>query len=118
MKIGLAILVFFAVFNLINFKKKVSLHSPKEKIKLKNMHKLSGKGEFKIYYENGKISTIGNYHDFKLEGNYISFYENGSIASDGFYKNGLLDGEWKFYSKNGSLERIEKYENGEKIENN
>ncbi|AVQ29349.1 MULTISPECIES: toxin-antitoxin system YwqK family antitoxin [Fusobacterium] len=118
MKIGLAILVFFAVFNLINFKKKVSLHSPKEKIKLKNMHELSGKGEFKIYYENGKISTIGNYHDFKLEGNYISFYENGSIASDGFYKNGLLDGEWKFYSKNGSLERIEKYENGEKIENN
>lgn|GEM_PF-4773882 len=94
MKIGLAILVFFAVFNLINFKKKVSLHSPKEKIKLKNMHELSGKGEFKIYYE------------------------NGSIASDGFYKNGLLDGEWKFYSKNGSLERIEKYENGEKIENN
>lgn len=54
MKIGLAMLVFFAVFNLINFKKKVSLNSPEEKIKLKKLHETSGKGEFKIYYENGE----------------------------------------------------------------
>lgn len=118
MKIGVLILVFFAVFNLVNFKKKVSLNNSAENIRLENLHKLKEKGEFKIYYENGKISTIGNYYDFKLEGSYVSFYENGVIASDGFYKNGLLDGEWKFYSKNGSLEKIEKYKNGMMVENN
>lgn len=118
LKIGVIILVFFAIFNLINFKKKISSNNSEEKIKLESMYKVKRKGEFKIYYENGKISTIGNYHNFKLEGSYVSFYENGVVASDGFYKNGLLDGEWKFYSKNGSLEKIEKYENGMIIENN
>lgn len=118
LKIGVVILVFFAVFNLVNFKKKVSLNNSEEKIKLENLYNLNKKGEFKIYYENGKISTIGNYNDFKLNGSYVSFYENGAVASDGFYKNGLLDGEWKFYSKNGSLEKIEKYKNGMIVENN
>ncbi|WP_130890584.1 hypothetical protein LIY46_07040 [Fusobacterium varium] len=118
MKIGIVILVFFAVFNLVNFKKKVSLNNSEEKIKLENLYNLNKKGEFKIYYENGQISTIGNYNDFKLNGSYVSFYENGAVASDGFYKNGLLDGEWKFYSKNGFLEKIEKYKNGMIVENN
>ena len=118
LKIGVVILVFFAVFNLVNFKKKVSLNNSEEKIKLDNLYNLNKKGEFKIYYENGQISTIGNYNDFKLNGSYVSFYENGAVASDGFYKNGLLDGEWKFYSKNGSLEKIEKYKNGMIVENN
>lgn len=118
LKIGIVILVFFAVFNLVNFKKKVSLNNSEEKIKLENLYNLNKKGEFKIYYENGQISTIGNYNDFKLNGSYVSFYENGAVASDGFYKNGLLDGEWKFYSKNGFLEKIEKYKNGMIVENN
>lgn len=117
LKIGVLILVFFAVFNLVNFKKKVSLNNSEEKIKLENLYNLNKKGEFKIYYENGQISTIGNYNDFKLNGSYVSFYENGAVASDGFYKNGLLDGEWKFYSKNGFLEKIEKYKNGMIVEN-
>ena len=118
LKIGIVILVFFAVFNLVNFKKKVSLNNSEEKIKLENLYNLNKKGEFKIYYENGQISTIGNYNDFKLNGSYVSFYENGAVASDGFYKNGLLDGEWKFYSKNCFLEKIEKYKNGMIVENN
>lgn len=90
MKIGIVILVFFAVFNLVNFKKKVSLNNSEEKIKLENLYNLNKKGEFKIYYENGQISTIGNYNDFKLNGSYVSFYENGAVASDGFYKMGFL----------------------------
>lgn len=118
LKMGVIILTFFAAFNLVNFKKKVSLNNLEDKIKLESIYKVRKNGKFKIYYEDGKISTIGNYYNFKLDGNYISFYENGVVASDGFYKNGLLDGEWKFYSENGSLKKIEKYKKGMIVENN
>jgi antitoxin component YwqK of YwqJK toxin-antitoxin module len=43
-------------------------------------------GEWKTYYENGKIATIENYDDRGLKvGKYLEFYENGLSKIEGYY---------------------------------
>lgn len=60
-------------------------------------------GHFIYYFENGKISSEGNFIDNKSEGVWNTWYENGQKESETFYKNGLLEGVSQYWYENGQL---------------
>ena len=93
-------------------------------------------GEWKWYYENGKLKTIGNYDeeggeigewkryykngqlrvytlydsDGYAQGEWKWYYEDGQIWTDGKYYDGAKIGEWKWYYENGKLKRYSQYD--------
>ena len=46
------------------------------------------------------------------QGEWKFFYEDGTVYSIGKYKNGLPEGEWKWYFRNGEIRRDESFING------
>ena len=50
-----------------------------------------------------------------VQGLFVKFYENGNISSKGNYKNGKPDGDITYYDENGNIEQVDKYENGELV---
>jgi antitoxin component YwqK of YwqJK toxin-antitoxin module len=85
-------------------------------------------GEFKEYYESGKLkSTVlyvkgkkqglykmmsedgktvlvtVNYKDDEMTGNYKEVYPNGKTKSEGKYQNGKKEGKWKEYTEDGKV---------------
>ncbi|MCD9853411.1 hypothetical protein LUD75_01750 [Epilithonimonas sp. JDS] len=69
-------------------------------------------GEWKAYYESGKLLKTGNIENGKLEGEVKEYYENGNLMSITNYQNGLENGEWKYYNENGTLNFIMNAKNG------
>ncbi len=71
----------------------------------------------KNYYRNGQQRMEFYYIDewLTVEGEYKEWYENGKLKSTGFYKDNEKDGIWKYYKKNGDLEKTEIYDNGKLI---
>lgn len=53
--------------------------------------------------------------DDKREGEYKTFYEDGKIKEIGFYKNGFIHGLSKRFNEDGSLKDEKNYENGKVI---
>ena len=66
-------------------------------------------GEYKSYYENGKLLEIKHYKDDKLDGEYKSYYQNGQLEGTRYYKEDKLNGELKGYYENGQLWFINYY---------
>lgn len=87
--------------------------SSREGIKYEDEKKV---GEWKFYYKNGQLSSIGSYRDEKRIGEWKFYYENGQLRSEGKFKNDKRIDAWKSYDKNGQLESIEKYENENVVE--
>ncbi|OFY65431.1 MAG: hypothetical protein A2V64_03665 [Bacteroidetes bacterium RBG_13_43_22] len=68
-------------------------------------------GEFKRYYENGKLKSVLIYGSDGIEADATIFHPNGLVSSKGKYINQLKEGKWKFYSASdeGYLMNEEEY---------
>ena len=54
-------------------------------------------GPAAYYYENGKLSSQGNYHDCKEEGEWIFYHSEGGIERQGNFKNAKESGWWTYF---------------------
>lgn len=72
-------------------------------------------GEWKFYYESGKLKEVGIFKDGKEMGECKFYYENGKTKATGNYKNGLREGEWKTYFENGNSDLILNYKDGKLV---
>jgi len=63
-------------------------------------------------YLNGNTQFIYTYKEGKLNGDYKAFYESGKLWAEGNYINGELNGSFKTYTQDGSLAKEEDYKNG------
>lgn len=70
-------------------------------------------GDWKTFYEDGTLKSVGKYKNDKPVGRWKYFYQNSTIESEGIYtQKGTPDGEWKWFYEDGSLHRVENYING------
>ena len=75
-------------------------------------------GQWKTFYENGKLSQIANYNEDKLHGEFIEYFndETSSVKYKCTYRNGLKIGLEQEYYENGKLYKSkEKDSNGYQI---
>jgi antitoxin component YwqK of YwqJK toxin-antitoxin module len=75
-------------------------------------------GQWKTFYENGKLSQIANYNEDKLHGEFIEYFndETNSVKYKCTYRNGLKIGLEQEYHENGKLYKSkEKDSNGYQI---
>jgi len=71
-------------------------------------------GNWKEYYDGGKLRAVGAYDKGKQVGEWVYYYPDGKVEQRGkFSKNGKFDGNWKWYFLDGSLKRDEAYLNGD-----
>lgn len=67
-------------------------------------------GEWREYYQDKTLRSVGTYVKGKPVGNWKYYYENGKIESEGNYtKSGLLDGTWRWYFEDASIRRVQSY---------
>lgn len=71
-------------------------------------------GEWKYYYESGKLKEVSNYDNDDRDGSFINYYENGNVKSQGSYMKDKKNGSWKFYHENGKLEKKGSFKDGYK----
>lgn len=69
-------------------------------------------GEWKEFYESGKLKAIGNYTDGKKDGLWKHTFENDSLEQIGVFVKGKPEGLWKWYYPSGVVRREETYKNG------
>jgi antitoxin component YwqK of YwqJK toxin-antitoxin module len=74
-----------------------------QKIKGVWLSGIEGEGEYKKWYENGKLDVHCFYNDRKLNGEYKHWNENGQLLNHCFYKQGKKEGEYKSWYDNGQL---------------
>jgi uncharacterized protein len=60
-------------------------------------------GEWKHYYNNGKLRFAGSYILGNAEGKHKTYYDNGKIKEEGAYVVGKKEGAWKKYDAEGNL---------------
>ncbi len=68
---------------------------------LKNKKKI---GEWKYYSDNEKLYLIENYKNGIRDGQIKNYYKNGNIMFEGIIKKDGLIGKWKYYYENGQIE--------------
>jgi TonB family protein len=69
-------------------------------------------GHFIYRYEDGKISSEGNYVNDKSEGTWQYWHNNGKIKGESFFDKGKEIGTSKWYFDNGQMSAEEIYDNG------
>ncbi|MDP4291968.1 MAG: toxin-antitoxin system YwqK family antitoxin [Bacteroidota bacterium] len=70
-------------------------------------------GNWKEYYDGGKLRAVGAYDKGKQVGEWVYYYPDGKVEQRGkFSKTGKYEGNWKWYFPDGSLKRDESYLNG------
>jgi uncharacterized protein len=70
-------------------------------------------GQWKEYYPDGRIKSIGNYTNDKPTGEWVFYHPNGQIEQTGtFNSEGLITGHWLWYHSNGQLHRKEGFVSG------
>ena len=91
-------------------------HDKKRTILHKEYFMVNGKieGEYKTYYDNGKLDSVYNFVNGKMEGEYKEYYSTGELQLICNYVNGKIEGEYKSYHRNGKIERLCNYVNGKK----
>jgi antitoxin component YwqK of YwqJK toxin-antitoxin module len=67
------------------------------------------KWNVKIYYENGKLLSKGQYENFKETGEWIEYNENWTIHSKWNYENGERTWIWIFYNEKWKEEDRKNY---------
>ena len=72
-------------------------------------------GEWKYYYPNEQLESIGNFKNDNPHGKWVWFYSDGSIKETGTFLNGNRTGRWYLYNWEGRLLSITTYDEGEKI---
>jgi uncharacterized protein len=69
-------------------------------------------GPWKNYFQNGTISSIGNYKNNLRTGSWKFYYDEGKIEQEGKYKNDKEDGLWKWYYLAGSIKTEDEFNEG------
>ncbi|MEA1887334.1 MAG: hypothetical protein U9N72_09005 [Bacteroidota bacterium] len=69
-------------------------------------------GEWKNFFENGKIREKGAYDNNRRTGNWTFYDEEGNIIQTGNYRNGRPEDLWNWYYPDGSILREEEYYQG------
>jgi len=72
-------------------------------------------GEWRYYYPNGQLESIGNFKNDVLHGKCVWYYLNGVMKETGAYLHGLATGHWYTYDNEGKLLSIVLYDKGVKI---
>jgi antitoxin component YwqK of YwqJK toxin-antitoxin module len=72
-------------------------------------------GEWKYFYPNEQLESIGNFKNDNPHGKWVWYYSNGSIKEKGTFLNGKKTGTWYLYNWEGRLSSITMYDEGEKI---
>ena len=62
-------------------------------------------GEYKSFYENGKLKEFMVYENNLLNGKRISYWVNGLKKEENNFVNGAMRGENIFYYSNGAVRR-------------
>lgn len=71
-----------------------------------------GSGDFKAWYESGKIMEEGRYENGRKHGLWTRWYENGRKAAQGRYAAGAEEGRFEFWAPSGALTQIATFEAG------
>ncbi len=74
-----------------------------------------GNGEFKQWYESGKMLEHSFWKNRKKEGEYKRWYNDGQIYEHAFYKNDKLNGEYKVWNRNGNLATSQTFKDDKEI---
>ena len=79
---------------------------------------LNAQEKTKNYHDNGNLKSEGQYDaDGNGIGEWKFYYESGKLQKTGNYLNGTPDGEWKYYDEESAwVFDISEYKNGQKIE--
>ena len=72
-------------------------------------------GEYKDYYDNGKLDIHCYYKDNKYHGIYKEYYYNGKLYNICNFINDEIHGEDKFYKEDGSYDRSFYFNHGKEI---
>ncbi len=72
-------------------------------------------GEFKVFYEDGKLTKLAHFKDGKLHGNSKKYSPKSILIEDVNYVNGELHGFAAFYEDNGNLKQKGMYEEDLKV---
>ena len=70
-------------------------------------------GKFKAYYQNGNVSTEGEFINGMREGARKIYHSNGKVASDETYFNGHLHGTCTYYYASGKVKAVKQFNLGE-----
>ncbi len=63
------------------------------------------------HYPNGQIKVEAKMNEEnKMHGEYKEYWENGKLKIKGNYENGLKMGVWKYYKETGEYDRKERFE--------
>jgi antitoxin component YwqK of YwqJK toxin-antitoxin module len=65
-------------------------------------------GEYKLWWDDGKLRQHCFYKDGKEEGEYKEYYHDGKLYKHCFYKDGKEDGEYKELDEETVIEYSEK----------
>ena len=71
-------------------------------------------GEFRLYYETGKLEIEGRIENNRNTGIWKYYYSNGKLESEGYFKNDLVDGKWIWYYENGELKEVSEFKEGKR----
>lgn len=63
-----------------------------------------------IYYDNGQAQFMQQYVNGIKHGEYKDWYKNGQIRTMGFFNMGMRDGTWQWYGEKGELTMQVKYD--------
>ncbi|PHR72224.1 MAG: hypothetical protein COA67_05290 [Lutibacter sp.] len=72
-------------------------------------------GEFKVFYEDGKLTKFAHFKNGKLHGNSKKYSPKSILIEDVNYVNGELHGDAAFYEDNGNLKQKGRYEEDLKV---
>lgn len=70
-------------------------------------------GEWRTYFESGKLKSIIQYQNGVEHGKWITYFESGNISSEGQFTNGTKSGKWNYYYPSGKLKSRTNYATGE-----
>ncbi len=68
-------------------------------------------GEFKYYYNNGKLKAVSKFATGGKFCSTIMYYPSGKKEADGFFTNQKKDSVWKYYTENDTVNAEEHYKN-------
>lgn len=60
-------------------------------------------GEWKYYYPNGNLWSLGNYDHGKNSGKKAVYWPEGNIRYEGQFKDDQKSGHWIFYNMDGTI---------------
>lgn len=80
---------------------------------LEHYHMGAFDGEFKVFYDNGKLKLQGYYEDNEMSGKWKGYYDNGKLKEEVQFQNNAENGPFVEYYDNGKLKAEGSYLNGD-----